>query len=140
MVLSPELDFLSDEELNEEIQSSRTHRIDFENGRITGEIIDGIEAIKQFIYCSLRVSRFSYPIYTSDIGNEIHSLLSDSEVTVDFKIAELPRLITEALIYDDRIESVNSFEMKHIGNALHSTFRVVANDDVIDMQEVFELV
>lgn len=140
MVLSPELVFPGDDELNQEIQSSRTYRIDFENGRATGEIINGIEALKQFIYISIRTARFSYPIYTSNVGSEIHQLLTDEDATIDYKIAELPRLITEALIYDDRIESVESFEINHVGNALQSNFRVISKGEVIDIEEVFDLV
>lgn len=137
MALSPDIEIA---EISEEIQTSRTYRIDFENGRMTGEIIDGIEAIKQFIYIALRTARFAYPIYTSDTGSEIHDLLADGEVTIDYKIAELPRLITDALIYDERIESVDNFEIHHIGNALHGSFRVVSSEGVIEISEVFELV
>lgn len=137
MALSPEIAI--DDEVVEEVQTSRTYKIDFENGRMTGEIIDGIEAIQQFIYIALRTVRFSYPIFTSDIGSEIHTLLSDGEVTIDYKIAELPRLITDSLIYDERIESVDNFDIQHIGNELQGIFRVVSSEGVIEMEEVFPL-
>lgn len=137
MALSPEIAI--NDELVEEVQSSRTYKIDFENSRITNEIIDGIDSIRQFVLLALRTVRFVHPIYTSDTGSEIHTLLSDSEVTIDYKIAELPRLITDALIYDERIESVDNFEIEHIENALHGSFRIVSVEGAIEMEEVFLL-
>lgn len=134
MALSPEI------EITEDIvkpQTSRTYKMDFESGRITSEVIDGLEAIKQFIHLALRTVRYAHAIYSDDIGSEILDLLSDIEVTIAYKKMELPRLITESIIYDERITSVTNFEIEHIGDALHVRFTVSSTEGFIELEEVF---
>lgn len=45
MNLSPEIEFDDIEDDSEVIETSRTYRIDFENGRITNELIAGLEEL-----------------------------------------------------------------------------------------------
>jgi phage baseplate assembly protein W len=140
MALTPEIDIGSDIDEIEETETTEpllTYKIDFENKRLTGELINGIEAIRQFVYLALRTPRYAYAIYSDEYGSEIEELLSDSEVTTEFKKMELPRLIEEALIYDDRISEVNNFEIKHIADQFHIKFTVVSNVGVLEMEEVF---
>ncbi|MBD5075692.1 DUF2634 domain-containing protein, partial [Xanthomonas citri pv. citri] len=106
MALSPEIEFEDIEDDSEVIETSQTYKIDFENGRITNEIITGLEAIKQFVYLSLHTERYAYSVYSHDIGNELQDVLADNETTDAYKKMEIPRLIEEALIYDDRISAV----------------------------------
>ncbi len=134
VALSPEIEIVEDH-IGEKIATSRTYKLDFEAGRLTGELIHGLEAIKQFIFVSLRTPRFSYAIYSSDTGSEIADLLADEEVTIDYKRAELPRLITEAL-HDERIQSVDDFKIEHIADAFHIHFKVTTNEGIIEIEEV----
>lgn len=141
MALSPEVEI--DDELvgeDEEIETIRTYKIDYETMSITNELIEGGEAIKQFIYMALRTPRYEHPIYSSDYGSEIEELLSDNEVTQEFKIMELPRLVTEALIYDDRIDDVTDFEVEQTYNAFHVSFIVHSVEGILEMEEVLEYV
>lgn len=140
MALSPEIEPVVDDELEdeqEELLPVSTYKIDFENGRLTNGIITGLEAIKQFIFITLRTPRYVYAIYSSDHGNEIEELLVDEEATIEFKKMELERLIEEALIYDERIDSVSGFNIEHIDDAFHVNFTVETSEGVIDMEEVF---
>lgn len=139
MALSPEVE-ISDElvDEDEEIETIRTYKIDYETMRITNEVIDGIEAIRQFIYMALRTPRYEHPIYSTDYGGEIEALLSDNEVTQEFKMMELPRLITEALIYDDRIDDVTDFDIKQTYDAFHVSFSVHSVEGILEIEEVLE--
>lgn len=139
MALSPEVEL--DEELDtegedEEISPTKTFKINYETMQITKEEIDGIEAIEQFIHMALRTQRYEHFIYTDDYGSEVDELLSDSEVTEEFKEMELPRLITEALVYDDRIDDVTDFEIVREFNAFRVSFTVHSVDGLIMMEEV----
>jgi Protein of unknown function (DUF2634) len=136
MALSPELEFdvIPEEELQPVL---KTFRFDFEKNILTSEIIDGIEAAKQMILIALRIPRYSYPILSSDIGNEIEELLADNEVTIEYKIMELPRLIEDALIYFDFVESVDEFEIEHKDDAFYVNFIVQTTVGTIEMREVF---
>lgn len=141
MALSPETDVSEEieiEEEDEETEPSKTYKINRETGRITKEEIQGIEAIEQFIYMALRTQRYEHFIYSDDYGSEVDSLLSDNDVTEEFKEMELPRLITETLIYDDRIDDVTDFEIIREFNAFHVYFTVHTEEGVIEIEEVLE--
>lgn len=93
MVLSPEIEFDDIEDDSEVIETSQTYKIDFENGRITNEMITGLEAIRQFVYLSLHTERYAYSVFSHDIGNELQDILADSETTDAYKKMEIPRLV-----------------------------------------------
>ncbi|HBO5951469.1 DUF2634 domain-containing protein [Bacillus velezensis] len=136
MALSPEIEFDDFEDDNEAIETSRTYRIDFENGRITNELIAGLEAIKQFVYMALHTERYSYSVFSHDIGNELQEVLSDNETTDAYKKMEIPRLIEEALIYDDRISSVTDFEIDKSGDRFIVSFIVETDEGTLEIEEV----
>ncbi|WP_366207975.1 DUF2634 domain-containing protein [Bacillus amyloliquefaciens] len=136
MALSPEIEFDDFEDDSEAIETSRTYRIDFENGRITNELIAGLEAIKQFVYMALHTERYSYSVFSHDIGNELQEVLSDNETTDAYKKMEIPRLIEEALIYDDRISSVTDFEIDKSGDRFIVSFIVEADEGTLEIEEV----
>ncbi|EID42850.1 DUF2634 domain-containing protein [Parageobacillus thermoglucosidasius] len=136
MALSPELNFeeIAAEDLRPVL---KTFRFDFEKNILTSEVIDGIEAAKQIIMFALRIPRYAYPILSSDFGNEIEDLLTDNEVTIEYKKMELPRLIEDALIYLDFVESVEEFEIEHKDDAFYVNFVVHTTEGPIEMEEVF---
>ncbi|MEC0731313.1 DUF2634 domain-containing protein [Bacillus spizizenii] len=136
MALSPEIEFEDIEDDSEVIETSQTYKIDFENGRITNEIITGLEAIKQFVYLSLHTERYAYSVYSHDIGNELQELLADKETTDAYKKMEIPRLIEEALIYDDRIAAVIDFEIEKQGDSFHVSFIVETDKGKLEIEEV----
>ena len=79
-------------------QPSRTYRLDMENNRISG-MADGLEAVKQAVYLILNTERYWYPIYSWDYGVELNHLYGQPTGMV---YPEIERLITEALMQDDR--------------------------------------
>lgn len=94
-----------------EIEPSRTYEFDFDKGDFTGSMIDTNNAIEQFVRKALVTARFRYLIYDRDFGSELESLIG-SDVTKELLEAEIPRIITEALIYDERIADVYGFTIE----------------------------
>lgn len=138
MSISPEIDvdrFDFDE--NSPTETSATFRFDFETNRITSEIINGIEAIEQFIYLTLRTRRFIHPVYPDEIGEEVHECVENPENTIAFKKSEIPRFIEEALIYDDRIERVYGFSITEKEDSLYVSFEVDTVEGYLSIQEVY---
>ena len=106
-----------DEELAvEEEVPKRTWRIDFDNGRIGGQIT-GIDAIKQYVYKALTTARSRYLIYTDDYGSELAALIG-SDVTRAYLDAEIPRMVRDALIYHGDINDVTDIKYELSGDAL----------------------
>ncbi|MCY7787344.1 DUF2634 domain-containing protein [Bacillus spizizenii] len=136
MALSPEIEFEDIEDDSEVIETSQTYKIDFENACITNEIITGLEAIKQFVHLSLHTERYAYSVYSHDIGNELQEVLADKETTDAYKKMEIPRLIEEALIYDDRIAAVTDFEIDKQGESFRVSFTVETDEGTLEIEEV----
>ncbi|QJD00914.1 DUF2634 domain-containing protein [Bacillus subtilis] len=136
MALSPEIEFEDIEDDSEVIETSQTYKIDFENGRITNEMITGLEAIRQFVYLSLHTERYAYSVFSHDIGNELQDILADNETTDAYKKMEIQRLIEEALIYDDRVSSVSDFEIEKQGDSFHVSFTVETDEGKLEIEEV----
>lgn len=85
---------------------SRTYALDIDSGRIRGTT-DGREALKQAIYLILNTERYAHLIYSWNYGSETNNLIGQPK---DYALPEIKRLITEALLQDDRILSVEKFE------------------------------
>jgi hypothetical protein len=93
-------------DLTVERQPSRNYRMDIDRNVIIGHC-DGLEAMKQVIYKILSTERYQYVIYSWNYGIELLDLYGKS---VTYVCSELPRRITEALMQDDRILSVDEFK------------------------------
>jgi hypothetical protein len=111
------------DETTQTIAPSKTWAIDFENGTISGFIDDDV-AIKQFALKALMTERSKYAIYTEDYGTELSTLIG-ADVTAALLASEIPRMIEEALIYDDRIDSVQDLTFTRDGDKLYVSFRIV---------------
>jgi Protein of unknown function (DUF2634) len=125
MALIPdnETDIL-DELLSEETepQPSKTYYLDFENGRI-GPMIDGDLALRQFIIKTIMTPRSRYLIYDDEYGTELEDLIG-ADVTDAFLQEEIPRVIREALIYDDRIADVRDFVVRREKDVVFIEFTI----------------
>lgn len=107
-----------DEELIEQTPT-RTYRI--MNGRIAGWI-DDLEAMRQAIEKVLLTERFAWPIYSDNYGIEIQDLIGQD---YDLIKSEIERVVSEALLADDRIDAVDLFELTQTSRtALHLSFTV----------------
>jgi phage baseplate assembly protein W len=85
---------------------TKTYKLDMANQFIAGTV-DGLDALKQSIYFILNTERYDYLIYSWNYGVELQDLIGRE---LEFVLPELERRITEALIQDTRIISVNGFD------------------------------
>ena len=85
---------------------SKQHRMDLDRNRIFGTC-DSLEAIKQTIFKILNTERYEYIIYSWNYGIELKDLFGKP---VRYVCPEIERRVKEALLQDDRITAVDSFE------------------------------
>lgn len=93
------------DELEDDRLPSFTYKLDLNSKRIVGKI-DDILAIEQAVIKLLNTERYRDVIYSDDYGIELINLIGKN---YDFVIANLPRIITEALSVDDRILGIEDF-------------------------------
>lgn len=97
--------FLSEDfEIKE--QPSKTYRMDITEERIRG-FTDNAEAVKQAVFKILNTERYQHIIYSWDYGIETIDLYGQNK---SYVMSELKRRISEALLWDSRITSVDNFE------------------------------
>jgi phage baseplate assembly protein W len=91
-------------------QPSNTYKMKIEEERVDGKIVDEVEAVKQAVYKILNTERYKHIIYSTDYGVELADLFGKP---IPYVLPEIPRRITEALLVDDRIKKVDSFELDY---------------------------
>lgn len=100
---------------------SKTYSLDLMTGRVRGTV-DGLEAIKQFIVKTLLTTRYVYLIYPDEYGTERDEIIGSSSNAL--MEAEIERVVTEALIFDERILAVRDFVYVQRDDQLTAVFAV----------------
>lgn len=99
-----------------------------------GGKIDGLEAIRQFIAKAIKTARDRFLIYDDQYGCDLESLIGTS-VTRELLDEEIPRVITEALIYDDRISDVVDFVITNEGDKVFVSFTaLLVNGEQVEIE------
>jgi hypothetical protein len=106
--------------------ASKTYKFDFETGEIYAEFVDLEDAIRQGVIKAILTARDRYIIYSSDYGCEI-SYLMGKAYSLDYLQIEVPRLIQEALIPDERVSEAKDFTISKDGDILVITFTVITD-------------
>ena len=101
-------------------QTSRTYAMDFDKNVIRG-FTDQLQAMEQAVYKIILTERYRYIIYSRNYGIELEELIGEP---ISYVIPEIQRRITEALLWDERINSVDSFTFEVNRNSVYTTFKV----------------
>lgn len=104
MIPSTSAFFEQNFELDE--QPTLTYQMNLNRKSIQG-YTDELEAMKQAIFKILSTERYQYIMYSGNYGIELLDLYGEP---ITYVCPELERRITEALTWDERIESVDDFE------------------------------
>lgn len=116
------------------VKIPREYGIDFDTGQLTGKIVEGIEAIKVWIWLCLHTERFRHAIYSSDYGVALEQyfghVLSDEYINTDCESE-----VTDALLINDYIESIENFGAVKDGEHLRISFRVVTKFGSLEVDE-----
>jgi len=97
---------LFEQDFEIEEQPTKTYKINQAGNSVNG-YVDKLEAMKQVIYKIINTERYEYVMYSWDYGIELKDLYGEP---LTYVCPELERRITEALIFDTRIEEVTDFE------------------------------
>lgn len=107
-------------DFQEEQIASKDFALDYANNRVNG-MREGLEEIRQAAFFILNTERYAHIIYPWSYGVELADLVGKP---VEYVIPEAERRITEALIEDERIESVDGFNFEQEKRDLKVTFTI----------------
>jgi phage baseplate assembly protein W len=113
---------------------SKTYAFNFDTGEIGG-IVDEEKAIRQFVRKTITTPRFRFLIYDDQYGCELENLIGQ-DVTNEYLEHDIPRMITEALVYDDRISNVTDFVITRDSDKVYVSFTLVTSDGTLINEEV----
>ena len=132
-----------DEEMEEELEAdfdveaepSKTYAMvmaeDVRKDNIFLGTVDEEEALRQAIMKIISTERYAHEIYSWDYGIELSDLIGKP---ANYAMSEVKLRIQDALTADDRIESVEDFNVVRLGrNTLSVTFTVItAEEEIIE--------
>jgi hypothetical protein len=112
---------------------SKTYRLDTASNKMLGKI-DKLEAIKQAIFLRLSIEKGMHLIYGDDYGIQLEDLIGETDTYV---LPTLQGRITEALLQDERILSVDNFYFTDEKGNITASFTVhTVLGDIEDELEV----
>ena len=106
------------------VEMPKEYGINFETGQLTGEIVEGIEAVKVWIWMCLHTQRFRYPLYSWDYGADLEQYIGQT-VTEEFLNADCEDEIREALLVNPYIEDIEGFKASFDNGCLYISFKAV---------------
>lgn len=122
------------EEDGQVVKAPREYGIDFNTGQLTGKIVEGLEAIKVWIWLCMHTERFRHAIYSADYGTSLEQyighMLSEEYINTDCESE-----ISDALLINEYIESIEDFEAVRNSDSLNISFRVVTKFGSIEVDE-----
>jgi hypothetical protein len=117
-------------DMNKRAKPGKNPVFNFEQGEFActplGHIpeVQGLESLKMWAQKALLTARDRFLIYTSDYGNEAQNMIG-TDFPDEIMFMELERLITETLIYDDRVDACNEFKFTREGDVVFCEFRLI---------------
>jgi len=93
-----------------EIKTPKEYEIDWETGQLTGRIVEGLEAIKIWIWLTMHTARYRYYVYSWDYGNEFEDLIGQG-YTEEYTEAEAQRMTQDCLLVNEDIQSITDFSI-----------------------------
>lgn len=134
---------IESEEIILEEPSSKTYLIDFEQKCLrlsfdegdSNGLIDDLKAMEQAVFCILNTERYESVIYSWDYGSELQDIIG---MDTDIVLSEIERRITEALLEDSRILSVDDFDFESNKKEIACTFRVTTIYGDLEMEQEVE--
>lgn len=118
-----ELETVTEEEDEAEVQPYREYELDPVTGRLTGRIIEGTPAILTWVILTLRSERYKREIYSWDYGEEFSEMIGYS-YDPELLQSETKRMVEEALLVNEHILSIYNFFAEQVEDKLHITFSI----------------
>lgn len=104
----------------------RDFEIDFSTMRMTGRIVEGLDAIEMWVQMALRTKRYEWLIYSWDFGEEYTELLGYS-YTQEYLDSEVERLITECVTQHPYVTGIEDLNVEVEQEKLHITFTLITD-------------
>ena len=115
--------FATDEEISlasTEVTASsiREYGLDFKSGRLTGKIVEGVDALCVWAYLALKAKRYRWVIYSWGYGDEVYDLIGNS-YSEEYLRSECRRYMEECLFENEHITGIEDLVVSQITDVQH---------------------
>lgn len=104
--------------------SIREYEIDFKTGKLTGRIVEGVDALAIWAYLAINAVRYKWVIYSWYYGAEITNLIGYS-YSEEYLQSEIQRYIEECILENEYITGIEDLEVSQIKDKLYIKFRLI---------------
>ena len=123
--------FVTDEEIAQvtpevTAASIREYELDFKTGRLTGRIVEGVDALCVWAYLALKAKRYRWVIYSWQYGEEYTNLIGYS-FDEDYLYSEVKRYIEECLFINEHITGIEDLTVNQVNEMLYIRFRMITD-------------
>ena len=106
--------------------SIREYGYDFNTGKLTGKIVEGVDALCVWAYLALKAKRYHWVIYSWQYGEEYTNLIGYS-YSEEYLNSEVRRYMEECLYENEHIIGIEDLEVTQEKELLHIKFRLVTD-------------
>lgn len=100
--------------------------IDFNEGQLTGDIVEGSEAIKVWAWLALKTERYKFRQFSWNYGCEINDLIG-TQFSEEYTKAQAKTMIEDCLLINKYITGITNFECKFTQDRLKVEFTIVTD-------------
>lgn len=120
------------------VRTSRTFKIDWQNGRLLSKTIDGTEAVAQGIQVRTSMEFQKHDMMPETFGIALQELYDSrgNPMPRDYVLANLKRIIAECIAPDLRILKILDFTMRPEKNAVYIELEVECLEGIFTTEVV----
>lgn len=118
---------LEDDELDLEVEEEKEpsdYEIDFDTGKLTGRIVTGLDAIKQWVKISLSTDRYRYTQYSWNHGHDLSELIGH-KYSQEYVETEARRMIEECIMVDGHITGIDELKIYVDKDTIRGSFKLI---------------
>ncbi len=112
----------------------REYGVDYETGQLTGQVVEGKEAVKVWVWCCIKTPRFRFPIYSWQYGTEFEDYIGQA-LSDEYINADLLTELEEALLINPYISAIEDFFAERSGDRMHIRFTVITQFGGLEVED-----
>lgn len=112
----------------------KEYGVDFETGQLTGKIVEGLEAIKVWIWNCMHTERYRYAIYSWQYGVEYEQYIGTT-VSDEYLQSDCKAETEEALMVNPYITGLSDFSAVMDGTTIKIRFTAETSFGNVEVDE-----
>lgn len=101
----------------------REFGVNFASGQLTGQIVEGLEALRVWVWLVCHIERYRHPIFTWQYGTELEKYIGQN-YSREYMDTVVKKEVEDALMYNEHILGIEDFTTYMEDDRLTMSFTV----------------